>query len=704
MTPSRVQKQRHSRIDSFLFCGIFSSFLTLCFSSCDKDPTPNRLSDSTPKTAEQIWTEISPSLIYVAAAGIDGTKAQGSGFIVELDGKRLVLTNRHVVKGAEKVMVGTDAETLLPSVSYKIASDLDLAVVECPESLKAPPLRLATRPLNPGAEVIALGFPLGLSKVITRGVVSAVEDQYVLFDAPISSGNSGGPVVNQFGEVIGVATMGSQSRGAAVVQNLNVGIRVGAIPKLPVFQDPVLRLSAISDRVREVEAFIERGYQEGDYFALYKVIAFNWLTANESAKDLQAKAANPEKARESAGQIAVARKKLESQPGGVRAAVEKYVAFLKECEARIDRLPAAFAGLGNDVVLRDFLQDDRRGGWARVNATPELLPELARISADHWLATIEDHRFRLEWALRYSSGIPQGPSFAVMDAKDSIKRSNIRLRHELTNHRETDLTAYIETMIPWRHSAEVTEDSYKQFQKNGSAEKNPIKAQKLHGDLLSLVSKFRQYLAIEAAEKGNFDSAIKSLRADIGNLSPSCWSGALLAQQLVFAGRFDEAWLAYENHFAGPPPFNAFDLKRGRGLGSHAFTLLHVCEGMNIDGADFRKQFGKYPNVETNVRRWNELVKAVEGQRLTSLKSLRDVLSSEWFQKLSRFSRIRVLSYFRYVRPDEEWAAYFSEHGHPPKIDSYKELKDFESNLTTSPADEKLWAELSVEEGIFELF
>jgi hypothetical protein len=125
---------------------------------------------------------------------------------------------------------------------------------------------------------------------------------------------------------------------------------------------------------------------------------------------------------------------------------------------------------------------------------------------------------------------------------------------------------------------------------------------------------------------------------------------------------------------------------------------------MNIDGADFRKQFGKYPNVETNVRRWNELVKAVEGQRLTSLKSLRDVLSSEWFQKLSRFSRIRVLSYFRYVRPDEEWAAYFSEHGHPPKIDSYKELKDFESNLTTSPADEKLWAELSVEEGIFELF
>ncbi len=55
--------------------------------------------------------------------------------------------------------------------------------------------------------MFALGFPLGLANVISRGIVGAVEDTYFLFDAPISSGNSGGPVVNGSGEVVGIATM-----------------------------------------------------------------------------------------------------------------------------------------------------------------------------------------------------------------------------------------------------------------------------------------------------------------------------------------------------------------------------------------------------------------------------------------------------------------------------------------------------------------
>ena len=171
---------------------ILSIGITLSFAACDKLARPSAPEMTTPvtipKSAEQIWQDVSPSLIYVVARGIGGGVMQGSGFIVELDGKRLILTNRHVVKGAEKVSVGTDAKTLAVSPGYKIAAGLDHAVLEGPADVKAPALPLATRTLNPGAEVMALGFPLGIGKVITRGVVGIVEEGHILFDAPISRG------------------------------------------------------------------------------------------------------------------------------------------------------------------------------------------------------------------------------------------------------------------------------------------------------------------------------------------------------------------------------------------------------------------------------------------------------------------------------------------------------------------------------------
>ena len=176
--------------------------------------------------------------------------AQGSGFIATIEGKRWVVTNRHVVNGAEEVTVAPQGKNPKRASFYKISPDLDLALIECPADLNARPLPLASHPANPGAEVYALGFPLGLANVISRGIIGAVEDNYFLFDAPISSGNSGGPVVNSAGEVIGVATMGSRSVDGAVVQNLNVGIRVAAIPRLQLFTDPLLRISSVCDRIQ----------------------------------------------------------------------------------------------------------------------------------------------------------------------------------------------------------------------------------------------------------------------------------------------------------------------------------------------------------------------------------------------------------------------------------------------------------------------
>ena len=182
------------------------------------------------KSAEQIWKDASGSIVYVTAQRVDGNVAQGSGFFVRLEGKRWILTNRHVVSGAEEVSIAPQGKNPKQARTYKISPDLDLAVIECPPDLDAKPLTLAKGEVNPGAEVFVLGYPLGIANVISRGIVGAVEDKYFLFDAPISSGNSGGPVVNHAGEVIGVATMGSHGVDGAVVQNLNVGIRVAAVP------------------------------------------------------------------------------------------------------------------------------------------------------------------------------------------------------------------------------------------------------------------------------------------------------------------------------------------------------------------------------------------------------------------------------------------------------------------------------------------
>lgn len=683
-----------------ILCATFGLSFTACDKPVASHPPATPPPAATPKNAEQIWQDVSPSLIYVSARGIDGGVMQGSGFVVELDGKRLILTNRHVVKGAEKVSVGTDTKTLAVSPGYKIAADLDLAVVECPADVKAPALPLATRVLNPGAEVVALGFPLSIGKIITRGIISSVEDGHILFDAPISSGNSGGPIVNHFGEVVAVATMGSKNTGAAIVQNLNLGIRVTAIPKLPLFTDPLLRLSAVADRIRVVEAFIEKGYREEDWLGLLDVLL--WHRMMESIGD--AKPTDAEKAKRTKVRLERSQTHFEQRHGSLRKAVEGYVGFLKECEDRIDTLSSAFAGLGNDPVLADFLKDERQSGFVRIRATPELLPKLARISADHWIAKVEDHRFRLEWSLRYSADVPMPPTLDEFKRFEEgqrreiplSERPTIRLKLALSGNRQQDMENYFRSGMEWKARQDVVKDAGQSVLKKGRTETDPIRTETLHGDLLSLISGFRQLLAIEAIERGELEHAIALLRADVGSRPLSCWSGALLAQQFVYSGRIAEAWQAYDSHFAVPPPFDAFQLRSGwGGFGGLSFAQMHISDGLSENPlSKANAQYAKIQSVMRNAERWNEQITVVEGRKLSDLASLKETLLSDWFARLSRLSRIRVLTWFAYVKPDREQTAYLQKHGSLTGFD-FNRGEVFDKVLATSPAALQLWEEIS---------
>ena len=138
------------------------------------------------------------------------THGQGSGFIVSPDG--LVLTNAHVVKGASEVIVKlTDRREFRAKV---LGSDpkTDVAVLKI-DAKNLPTVRLgSTRDLQVGEWVLAIGSPFGFENSVTAGVVSAKgrslpDDSLVPFiqtDVAVNPGNSGGPLFNARGEVVGI--------------------------------------------------------------------------------------------------------------------------------------------------------------------------------------------------------------------------------------------------------------------------------------------------------------------------------------------------------------------------------------------------------------------------------------------------------------------------------------------------------------------
>jgi Do/DeqQ family serine protease len=153
----------------------------------------------------------------------------GSGFIINNNGT--ILTNAHVVDGAEKVTVTLkDGRTLEGRVMGR-DSVTDVAVIKV-DAQNLPAVKIGdTQTLQPGETAIAIGNPLGLDNTVTEGIISATgrssgqvgipngRVNFIQTDAAINPGNSGGPLLNQRGEVIGMNTaiiQGAQGLGFAI--------------------------------------------------------------------------------------------------------------------------------------------------------------------------------------------------------------------------------------------------------------------------------------------------------------------------------------------------------------------------------------------------------------------------------------------------------------------------------------------------------
>ncbi len=137
--------------------------------------------------------------------------SMGSGFIVSRDG--YVLTNNHVVDGADEIIVRLSDRRELTATLVGTDPRSDLAVLKLNDGEDLPVVRIGrSKDLEPGEWVLAIGSPFGFDYTVTAGIVSAVgralpNENYVPFiqtDVAINPGNSGGPLFNLDGEVIGI--------------------------------------------------------------------------------------------------------------------------------------------------------------------------------------------------------------------------------------------------------------------------------------------------------------------------------------------------------------------------------------------------------------------------------------------------------------------------------------------------------------------
>ena len=139
------------------------------------------------------------------------TQAQGSGFVISADG--YVVTNNHVVDGADKVQVSFDEQNKFEATVVGTDPRTDIALLKIKASKSFPFVKFADKPVRVGDWVIAVGNPFGLGGTVTAGIVSAGSRDigsgpydFIQIDAAVNRGNSGGPTFNLDGEVIGVNT------------------------------------------------------------------------------------------------------------------------------------------------------------------------------------------------------------------------------------------------------------------------------------------------------------------------------------------------------------------------------------------------------------------------------------------------------------------------------------------------------------------
>jgi serine protease Do len=222
-------------------------------------------------TVRELADKVRESIVVISFAGRDGNRqGLGTGFVIDKRG--LIATNLHVIGEARPIEVQTAAGKNLP-VKAIHASDrgLDLAILEV-DAGELSPLELSdSDKLAQGEPIIVMGNPHGLKHSVVSGVVSGRREidsrKMIQLAMPVEPGNSGGPVLDMQGRVVGIVTLKS-----AVTDNLGFAVEINALKPLlarpnPVTLDRWLTIGTIDRKVWQ-PLFGARWQQRGGWIVV----------------------------------------------------------------------------------------------------------------------------------------------------------------------------------------------------------------------------------------------------------------------------------------------------------------------------------------------------------------------------------------------------------------------------------------------------
>jgi putative serine protease PepD len=203
------------------------------------EAVPAGISDPSAVTDEQnsieVYRAVSPGVAFISTTSytqdmwgdVAEGKGNGSGSVIDNNGH--ILTNYHVIEGAQKLNVNFGGNKVYPARVIGGDPDTDLAVIQ----IDSPPAGLPVVPLGDsdklavGQKVLAIGNPFGLDRTLTTGVISGLQrpirarndrpiDAAIQTDASINPGNSGGPLLDKYGRMIGINSQILSPAGGSV--------------------------------------------------------------------------------------------------------------------------------------------------------------------------------------------------------------------------------------------------------------------------------------------------------------------------------------------------------------------------------------------------------------------------------------------------------------------------------------------------------